>query len=253
MRILVLILCLVFSGCGGGGVYHVTKEQYHQQIKTLGVLPLLVDSRSVILHPDRQAIFELVRRAAAGQGESVVNALRKKKGYFDVRLIHDPPRLLAEQLLLKARVDELGYPAGYQLNLPYLAELCKKAVVDGLLIFTLQGAVHNDKRWSRKTLETLVTDYNDIVGTATLVAADGRVLWEMDGQNAEILLRLQYPDFDEAFYNRSDAVKLKFIGRAGLEKTLLTATGKDQEESTSVQIKAWLEKVTSALSPTFFH
>jgi len=252
MQVLVLMLCVVLSGCTGG-VFHVPKEQYRQQMKTLGVLPVLVDGHSVINHPDASEIFEVVRRAAAGQGEAVVDDLRKQKGYFDVRLVTEPPQLLADKLLLKSRFDELGYPSGYQLNLAYLAELCKDAAVDGILMFNLQGAVHNDKRWSRKTLETLVTDYNDVIGTATVVAADGRVLWEMVGQEAETILALQYPDFDEAYYNKSSAVKLKLIGLEGLRKTLITEGGKDQGKPPSEPIRAWLKKVALALSPTLFH
>ena len=251
MRITILILCLLLAGCSSG-IYNVPTKEYQQQVKTLGVLPLVVDVGSVINHPDATEIFSLLRRAADGQSEAVVEALRKKKGYFDVRLINEPARVLAEKLLLKADIDELGQPRGYQLNLPFLAELCKDSVVDGVLLLNLQSAVHNEKRWSRNTFETLVTDYNDILATASVVSADGRVLWEMSGADAVTILALQYPDFDEAHFNKSDAVKLKFIGLSGLEKTLLPAAEEGQERLQSPQIADWLKKVTAALSPTLF-
>lgn len=251
MRITILILFLLLTGCSNG-IYNVPTKEYQQQVKTLGVLPLVVDARSVINHPDGPEIFSLLRRAATGQSEAVVDALRKKKGYFDVRLINQPARVLAENLLLKADIDELGQPRGYQLNLQFLAELCKDSVVDGVLLLNLQAAVHNEKRWSRNTFETLITDYNDIMATASVVLADGRVLWEMSGADAVTILALQYPDFDEAHFNKSDAVKLKFIGIAGLEKTLLPAVEEGQESPQSPQITGWLKKVTAALSPTLF-
>lgn len=251
MRIAILILFLLLAGCNGG-IYNVPTKEYQQQVKTLGVLPLIVDVRSGISHPDATEIFSLLRRAADGQSETVVEALRKKKGYFDVRLINEPERILAEKLLLKADVDELGQPRGYQLNLQFLAELCKDSFVDGVLLLNLQAAVHNEKRWSRNTFETLVTDYNDIMATASVVSADGRVLWEMSGADAVTILALQYPDFDEAHFNKSAAVKLKFIGISGLEKTLLPAAKEGQEKLQSPQIADWLKKVTAALSPTLF-
>jgi len=251
MRRVIFPLFLLIAGCSAG-IFNVPSKEYQQQVKTLGVLPLIVDSRSVILHPEATEIFTLLRRGSIGQSEGVVESLRQKKGYFDVRLIAEPARLLAEKLLLKAEVDELGSPRGHQLNPEFLAELCKDSFVDGLLLLTLQSAVHNDKRWSRNTFETLVTDYNDILATASVVSADGRVLWEMNGSDAATILQLQYPDFDEAYYNKSAAVKLKFIGLNGLERTLFPVPEKLQEESQSPQIIAWLNKVTAAISPTLF-
>ncbi len=251
MRRVILTLFLLLAGCSGG-TYNVPTKDYQQQVKTLGVLPLIVDSRSVIVHPDATEIFNLLKRSAAGRSAAVVDDLRQKKGYFDVRLITEPAQILAEKLLLRADMNKLGQPRGYRLNQPFLAELCKDSFVDGVLLLTLQAVVHNDKRWSRYTFETLITDYNDILATASVVAADGQVLWEMNGAEAENILSLQYPDFDEAFYNKADAVNLKFIGLSGLERTLLPAAEKEQEKPLSPQITAWLKKVTSALSPTLF-
>ena len=252
MRIVILALCLLMTACSSG-IYNLPPKEYQQQVKTLGVLPLLVDGRSVILHSDAAEILDLLRRGAAGRSAAVVEDLRKKKGYFDVRLVQEPPRMLAERLLVKARFDELGLPRGYRLDPQLLAELCRDSFVDGLLLLNLQAVVHKDKRWSRNTFETLTTDYNDIMATASVVAADGRVLWEMNGEDAAIILSLQYPDFDEAYFNHDPAVKLKFIGLAGLEKTLLPAAEKEQEKPQSQQVSTWLNRVAAALSPTLFH
>jgi hypothetical protein len=251
MRILILALFLLMAGCSGG-IYKVPTGEYRQQVKTLGVLPLMVDGRSVISHPAANEILGLLRRGAAGRSEVVVEELRRKKGYFDVRFVPEPARILAEKLLVKADYDERGLPRGYRLNQQFLTELCKDSFVDGLLLLSLQGVLHKDKRWSRKSLETLTTDYNDILATASVVAADGRVLWEMNGADAATILSLQYPDFDEAYFNKTDAVKLKFIGFSGLEKTLLPAAENEREKPWSPQITAWLDKVTAALSPTLF-
>lgn len=250
MRILIVVLVLFMAGCASG-VYNIPPKEFQQQVKTLGVLPVMVDVGSPIKHPARAEIINLLRRASEGQSEFIVEDLRKKKGYFDIRLVGQPPRLVAEKLLIKAVANELGQPAGYQLDQSYLSELCRDAVVDGLLLITLQGAVHNDKRWSRNTFENLVTDYNDIMASAIVVAADGRILWEMNGADAAAILPLEYADFDEAYFNKTDSVKLKFIGLSGLEKTLLPDAEEGQAKQ-SPQIQQWLKKVTSALSPSLF-
>ncbi len=251
MRILSLVLFLFLAGCSSG-TYKVPTKEYQQLVKTLGVLPLIVDSRSAIVHPDADAIVALLRRTVAGRSEIVVEELRKKKGYFDVRLVQEPARILAEKLLIKAEADEFGLPRGYQLNRQLLAELCADSFVDGLLLLNLQGVVHTEKRWSRNTLENLTTDFNDIMATASVVAADGRVLWEMSGADATNILALQFADFDEAHFNREDQVRLKFITLSGLERTLLPPAEKAQGKPGSPQIADWLKNVTAALSPTLF-
>lgn len=253
MRKLFLIpVLLTLAGCGVTGVYKVSSVEYRQQVKTLGVLPVLVDGRSKIEHPQSAELVALLRRAAEGRANNLIKTLRKKKGYFDVRAIDQPSRLVADKLLVEARFNELGQPLGYQLEPTYLADLCREAVIDGVLILTLQGAVHNEKRWSRNTFESLTTDYNDILGTASVVTADGRVLWEMTAEEAEKILSLQYADFDEAYYNKTDAVRLKFIRLAGLQKTLLQAAAKNGEPAASEPLDGWIAKVSAALSPSLF-
>jgi len=251
MRKLFFALILLLAGCSGG-VYKVPTQEYRQKVKTLGVLPVLVDARSTINHPQAGEIVRLMRRAAEGQSDKLILELRKKKGYFDVRKVNEPARLVADRLLLQAQHDELGQPLGHQLNQTYLAEICRDAFVDGVLIMTLQGAVHNDKRWSRNTFENLVTDYNDILATASVVAADGRVLWEMSGEESERILTLQYADFDEAFYNKIDKVKVKFIGLDGLTKTAFPPAPAEGQAEPAGLLDDWLKEVGAALSPSLF-
>lgn len=250
MRRLTLMLFLLLTACSSG-VFKVPTSEYQQQVKTLGVLPVLVDAGSPINHPQADEVLALLRRAAEGRSTGIVDAMRRKKGYFDVRLINEPARLVAEKLLFQPQRDELGQPLSYQLNQAYLAELCGDAVVDGLLVLTLQGAVHNDKRWSRNTFENLTTDFNDIMATASVVAADGRVLWEMAGDEAAQILALQYADFDEAYYNKTEAVQVKYISLAGLQKTLLPTAEEGQAQS-APQLDEWLQRVSAALSPSLF-
>lgn len=252
MRFAILLLLVLFSltACTNAA-YQISPREYRQQVKTLGVLPVLVDGRSVIVHPQAEQIVRLLRRVAAGQSPQVVETLRAKKGYFDVRLIQEPPQLLAEKLLRRGLVDARGLPLGFELDPQYLGELCRRAVVDGVLIMVLQGVQHQEKRWSRNTFEYLTTDYNDIMATASVVTADGRRVWALDGASTALIQPLQYPDFDEAYYNRTEQVQLKFISYAGLEKSLIPPAAQDKQKIPPETLPAWLEQVTKELTPSF--
>jgi hypothetical protein len=167
-----------------------------------------------------------------------------------VRLVQEPPLLLAEKLLRRGLVDAQGLPLGFELDPQYLSELCRRAVVDGLLIMVLQGVQHEEKRWSRNTFEYLTTSYNDIMATASVVTADGQRVWALNGASAT-LQPLQYPDFDEAYYNRTEKVRLKFISYDGLEKSLIPPRAQENKKTPPETLPAWLEQVSRALTPSF--
>lgn len=252
MRVIVwLVLFLIpLAGCTNAA-YTIPQREYRERVKTLGVLPVLVDGRSAILHPEAQQIVRLLRRLAAGHSLQVVEALRAKKGYFDVRLVQEPPVLVAEKLLRRGLRDPQGLPVGFELDRQYLNDLCQQSAVDGLLIMVLQGVEHEEKRWSRNTFEYLTTNYNDIMATASVVTADGERVWALNGADAALIQPLQYPDFDEAFYNYTEKVRLKFISSNGLEQNLIPSPDKNDKKTPSETLPSWLEKVTNALTPSF--
>jgi len=80
--------------------------------------------------------------------------------------------------------------------------------------------VRPTKRWDRRHLAYLEAPYNEIMATAAVVMPSGEVVWEYPGASDGPFLFLQYPDFDEAFYNRSEEVKIKYISLAGLDRTM---------------------------------
>jgi hypothetical protein len=61
---------------------------------------------------------------------------------------------------------------------------------------------------------------------------------------------LQYADFDEAYYNKTDEVKIRFIGSEGIERTLSEPerTLFGRSELPRVYREA-LDRVVDALSP----
>ncbi|NCO51720.1 MAG: hypothetical protein GW875_06445 [Deltaproteobacteria bacterium] len=245
-----ILVLIPLAGCTNAA-YKIPQREYRQQVKTLGVLPLLVDGRSAIVHPEAEAIVRLLRRVAEGRSPQLVETLRAGKGYFDVRLVQEPPVLLAEKLLGSGLRDSQGLPTGFKLDSQYLKDLCQRAAVDALLVMVLQGVEHEEKRWSRNTFEYLTTRFNDIMATAAVVTADGQRVWALNGADATLIQPLQYPDFDEAYYNHTQKVRLKFISYAGLEKSLVPAATPNDDRIPAQPLTDWLDRVARALTPSF--
>lgn len=225
-RMLLLLLLLPVFGCTAGG-YKIAPEQYREQVKTLGVVPLLVDGQSTILHPERDAVLDLLRRQSTGKSPWLVEALRDGKGYFDVREVSGEPGALFRQLIAGSSIGGQGEERlrRYSFQPGAVADLCRRNAVDGLLVVVLNGLVRPQKRWDRDrtSLEYLATDYNVILASAAVVRPGGEVVWENPA--AVPFLNLQYPDFDEAYYNAADAVRLHFVTVAGLERILARRDG----------------------------
>lgn len=247
----VLLAGLLLVGCSSG-MYKVPKEEYRSQVKTLGVLPIIVDDQSAINHSQRAEIVSLLRRTAIGKLESSIEQLRQKKGYFDVRYVGEDPRQLLQQLIVGPlpAAEKTGLPGGYRFSAAGAKQLIGQKVVDALLVVVLSGVEHEEKRRSRNKLETLTTTFNDIMATATVIDARGRVLWEMNGAEAYQLLALQYPDFDEAFFNRTDAVVLKEVRLEGLERVLTVEQKEGQPLRMAPAYRDLIDTLVDALSPS---
>jgi len=248
---LVSALVLVMSGCGGGS-FTVPKDQYREQVQTLGVLPLMMDEASDIDHPERDAVTDMLRRYNAATQGLLVEILKDSKNYFDVRNIPGDPRDVFDQLVagrsLKGRGDELH--RGYVFNGDVIASLAEKNVVDALLVLIFNGVERQETRWDRTKLTYLKARYNVILVGAMVITPGGRILWEYHGEPGESFLPLQYPDFDEAYYNKTDEVNIRYITIPGLERTLAEReTALFGKGSWPKLYKQLFDDLTSELSP----
>lgn len=219
--IAVLLGVLLLAGCSSG-FFKIPKEEYRQTVRTLGVLPLMVDAGSTITHPEREAVVDILRRTSAGREGRLSELIRENKAYFDVRPVAGDPRQLFAEVVKGSSLRGEGESLyrHYDFADASVAALAQRNVVDALLIVILNGVERQDKRWDRLHLNYLQADFNDIVATAAVVLPSGEIIWEYPGTGADKFLALQYPDFDEAYYNSTDQVRVKFITSAGLERTL---------------------------------
>lgn len=248
-RIICFLLLLLVAGCSQGR-FQLPKQEYQAKVQVLGVLPLLIDRASPLSYPQREGLLDLLSRANVGKHEQLVAMLKGKKGYFDVRSLPGSADLLAMSVLegLPA-VDAQGRPDGFVFNSQAVAELAKQNVVDALLVVVFSGAQVEETRRSRNLMESLRTNYSDLLVTAAVVGVDGQILWQLSGADSFQALQLQYADFDEAYYNRTDQVRVKNISLTGIEPILV---GEQTEENQSQLPKMYVElfdRIGSSLSP----
>ena len=248
---IVLIASLVLGGCSVGA-YKMPKKQYRQQVRTLGVLPLLVDGSSPGIYPDAQGLTALLRRANAGKQKALIDLLRSQGGYFDVRAVKGDPAALFNRLVsghVPAGKGETLHRS-YRFAPDVVRQLCDGAVVDGLLVVILYEGERVEKRWDCTHLHYLKTPYDGVRVTAAVVLPSGKVAWEFPGYAGEAFLALQYPDFEEARYNRTDSVRLKFITLAGLGRVLSQpAGGVFEHAALPAPYKNLFDQISSALTP----
>ncbi len=252
-RILAILLVLALAGCAKGQ-FKMTPEQYRQQVKTLGVLPVLVDRQSTIIHPEREALLDLLERHGAGKSQWLVEILRNQKNYFDVREVAGDPGVLYQRLIAGSQVVGQGdqLHRRYLFNPGAVTEVAQRNAVDGLLVVVLNGIIRNEKRWDRDraSLNYLQADYNLVTASAAVVLPPDTLAWEYSDVPGAAFLDLQYPDFDEAFFNRNEQVSLRFVTLAGLDRTL---SRRDSslffKSSLSERFKELFERLAGALTP----
>ncbi|MEZ4484626.1 MAG: hypothetical protein R2864_08525 [Syntrophotaleaceae bacterium] len=218
VRAVVLGLLIVsLSACGGAG-FKIDKQEYRQRVRTLGVVPLLVDGNSHLEHPRAQEVVGLLRRSSAGQHQNLVEFLKHKKGYFDVRPVAgDAPTLFGRLVQGRVKQDgDRGTYYHYSFNARAVAELSQRHSTDALLVVILNGVERSEKRWNPSRLTYLEAPYNSILVTAAVIMPNGEIVWESPG--GEAFLELQYPAFEEAYFNKADEVAVTFITLEGLER-----------------------------------
>jgi hypothetical protein len=250
-RVWVLLSLLLLAGCASG-LYKIPKDQYRQQVQVLGVLPLMVDAGSTITVPQRQQVIDLLRHHNAGSAARLTELLKKSRGYFDVRAISGVPEQLFSSLVKDRSLT--GSKASrhwhYNFDPAAVARLTKDHAVDAVLVVILNGVERSERRWDRLHLNYLEAKFNDIQATAYVVLPDGRIAWEDPAAAESSFLQLQYPDFDEAYYNKTDQVRIKNITPAGLDRTLAAPQqGVFSKGNFSERYEELFKNLVGALSP----
>ena len=248
-RILAVVVILLFLGGCSSGTYNIPKREYQSRVQVLGVVPVLVDTGRTTNYPHTGEVYNLLRESAHNTHYQLAEQLRAKRGYFDVRTLDINPDLTALSLLAGgSRHDDAGRPLGYRLDPATVSELTRRNVVDALLIVVFSGEQIEENRRSRTRLESLRTTYSSIQATAVVIDRDGKILWELTGDDSFMAVNLQYPDFDEAHFNRTNLVHVKNISLEGARRIITDGAGENSDQL-SRMYRELFGKVVSAISP----
>ncbi|MDX2494104.1 MAG: hypothetical protein QNK27_04000 [Desulfuromusa sp.] len=244
------LLIIFISGCASGK-YQIPKQDYQTQVQVLGVLPLLVDYNSSLTYPQKDVLFDMLARSTSGKHDLLVEQLKKKKGYFDVRALSVSPELTALSLLSAGSPhDESGWPQGYAFDSATVSEIAKQNVIDAVLLVVFSGEQVEETRRSRTKLETLTTRYNDVRVTAAVIDRNGQTLWQLAGMESFPALVLQYADFDEAYFNKTDQVRVKNVSLSGIERVLDEDPDKDGVSTLPGMYENLFSEIVSGISPS---
>jgi|GEM_PF-4141733 len=214
------LVFLLLAGCSGSKLYKVPVEDYQKQVRTLAVLPLLIDGEG-ISHPQASDVTMLLVQEGKKVVPQLVERLRKKGGYFDVRLA--PETSFSGLGAVRSVVGEAERKhVEYRYSPEAVAGVLDTSVADALLVLVMHGVTREEKRWNPYStrLEYLSTSYNSILWTADVIGRDGSLLWRFTQPAGEVFLALDYADFTEAYWNHVDAVQVKPITLLGLQRTL---------------------------------
>jgi len=243
------LFIIFLAGCGSGQ-FQVPKQEYQTRVQVLGVLPLLVDTNSSLNYPEQDNLFAILARSARGKERFLVEKLKEKKGYFDVRSLSVSPELTALSLLSAGSPhDKSGWPQGYAFDAATIAEIARQNVLDAVLVVVFSGEQIEQTRRSRTKLETLTTHFSDIRATAAVIDRNGQTLWQLSGPESFLALLLQYPDFDEAYYNKTDFVRVKNITLSGIERALDETPDKNGVVPLPPMYENLFAEIASGISP----
>lgn len=214
------LFLLVLSGCASK-FYQVTPEIYRERVKVLGVLPVLVDTESTILHPQREEILTILQQSASDKYLHLSEQLGENGGYSAVRPViidrKSELQLFAEKTL---KTNKDGTFRTYQPVPDAVSALTGSAGVDGLLVVILNGVESKERRWERLGPHYVDANFNEIQASIMVLGPKGEILWDRPGSSGSPFVDLQYADFDEAYFNRTDQVATHFITPDGLSRAL---------------------------------
>jgi len=220
-KIFILILSFALVGCT---LLTGSKQpELPRKVKTLGVLPVLIDVET-INYTNRDGLVALLEESGKDVDEWLVEQLRDKGDYFDVRLIEGDSQQLFDQIFASRSLAGEGSSLhhNYTYDPAKVSELIKNRLVDGILVVVINGIERPEKRWRQHStrLEYLQTEYRSLLYSAAVIVSPAEALWVKSNPANNSFLRLDYPDFTEAYWNLVSEVQVKEISLPGLERTL---------------------------------
>ncbi len=225
-KIMLLLLVLLSFGCAQNR-FNVPVDVFSEKVKSLGVLPIVVDAGSDIRHPQKEELIQLVDEMNRKYEQQFVRKLKGTGNFNTVAIMDGDPKQLFENLLFRRerRNDATIEYNKYFWKNDELKNYLTKNRLDAVMVLTVSGLTKNDKVSSSTLLASLTSDYNYLVLSAQILDANGTTLWEYPNFRSRLLsydplINLQYPDFSEADANMISKANVKFKSLDGIRKKL---------------------------------
>lgn len=227
MRKLLLLLPVILCfGCSQNH-YNIPVQSLADQVRVLGVAPIMIDAGSDIDHPEKNQLIATVAENNRNNEQLFVRKLKTTGNFYAVALLDgEPEKMFSSMLFRRERRDD----ASIQYNKYFwrneeLREYIRKNNLDAVMLIVISGIRKTDKISSLTLLSSLTAEYNYLIMTAQILDVNGTVLWEYPNFRRRILtysplINLQYPDFSEAEANRYAKANVKFKNIEGIRRGL---------------------------------
>ena len=239
--LIVAVLLLVVPAAAEGGRRLV-----------LAVTPILLDESTPVGHGSRDQVLQLIRSHSQGHEQYLIQRLTKGGRFFDVRPVKAVAPELFPALIAGSQVAGTGESEArlYQFDPAGVQQLVGTVVAERLLVLVYHGEMLQRIRWDRNKIDYLNNRYGSMMASAYLLDAAGQVLWRYTpSKDEEPFLWLQYPNFDDAYYNKTNQVPLVDLKLAGLERHLVEkeTTVFNRPSNTPRRYKEWMDQVVDQL------
>lgn len=226
LRLLLLLPFILLSGCSQYH-YNIPVQNLSEQVRVLGVAPIMIDSGSDIDHPEKNQLISMVADINRNTEHLFVRKLKSTGNFFTVALLDgEPEKFFTSMLYRREKRDDasIRYNKHFWKN-EELGDYIRKNNLDAIMLIVVSGIKKIDKISSVTLLSSLTAEYNYLIMTAQILDAKGNIIWEYPNFRRKILtysplINLQYPDFSEAEANRSQKTNVKYKSLEGIRRTL---------------------------------
>jgi len=252
-KLLLLLPFFLFSGCSQNH-YNIPVQNLSDQIRVLGVAPIMIDAGSDIDHPEKNQLVSTLAEINRDTEHLFVRKLKSTGNFYTVALLDgEPEKVFSSMLFRREKRDDasIKYNKYFWKN-DELLEYIRKNNLDAVMLIVVSGIRKTDRISSLTLLSSLTAEYNYLIMTAQILDANGSILWEYPNFRRRILtysplINLQYPDFSEAEANRFPKANVKFKSIEGIRRSL-QEKGKDLLMRETNEPEAYVEQFNSMIS-----
>jgi hypothetical protein len=221
-----MLLAALVAGCSRNH-YNVPIENIADNVRVLGVVPIIVDATSEIRHPQKDQLVPLVAELNRRYEGQLVRKLKETGNFYTIALLDgEPQEIFGKLYSRRERRDDAAIQYNkYFWKSDEVRSYLQKNNLDAVMLLVVSGLTKSDKVTSALQLKSMTSEYNYLIMTAQVVDANGTILWEYPNFRQQMLsfdplMNLEYPDFSEADANLTSSANVKFKTIDGIRRTL---------------------------------